>query len=201
MQFGRSCSQGLLPRQTHQPEAVLEHSKTKLITGLQTPSNTERVPGSAACSRFHTQQRQAANGERIPTSFSQIIPFPVRVDPGPAAPTLLQAGCSSPPQPGAGRGQGVAEAQQSESTGYARPLHHAGTSDLGDQDGGRNSCSQHAPAPPRPIAAEGLTASSPQHSTSSNFILGFIFRVKALRTPLSHFCYESSKNASFSNTA
>lgn len=44
-------------------------------------------------------------------------------------------------------------------------------------------------------------ASRPQYSTSSNFILGFIFRVKALCTPLSHFSYESSKNASFSNTA
>lgn len=45
-----------------------------------------------------------------------------------------------------------------------------------------------------------MTASR-QHSTSSNLILGLIFRVKALRTHLSHFSYESSKNASFSNTA
>ena len=44
-------------------------------------------------------------------------------------------------------------------------------------------------------------ASRSQHSTSSNFILSFIFRVKALRMPLSHFSYESSKNASFSNAA
>lgn len=55
----------------------------------------------------------------------------------------------------------------------------------------------HFSCPPRPIAAEGLTARRPQHSTSSNFILSFIFRTKALRTPLNHFSYESSKNASF----
>lgn len=42
----------------------------------------------------------------------------------------------------------------------------------------------HTSAAPEPPAAEGLMASRPQHGTSSSFILGFVFGVKALRMPL-----------------
>lgn len=49
-----------------------EHSEAKLITGFQTPSNTEHLTCPAACSRFPTRQHQAVNREfaRLPRSLS-----------------------------------------------------------------------------------------------------------------------------------
>lgn len=60
-----------------------------------------------------------------------------------------------------------------------------------------NSTPQLPPSPLQQKAGSEQTS----HRTSSNFILSFIFGVRALRAPLHHFSYESWKNVSCRYTA
>lgn len=134
--------------------------------------------------------------------FSQITPFPIHTDPDPAALMLCQAGCSSLPHPGAASPslarQRVAPAQQNQSTGCEQSVHHVGRWRPGWRE--EFILTAHLSCPPAHCSRRADNEQT-SHRTSSNFLLSFILRARALRAPLHHFSYESSKNVSCSCTA
>lgn len=88
------------------------------------------------------------------------------------------------------RGQRVAPSRQSQSTGCVHPLRRVGPWRPGW--GEQFMLTAHLSCLPAHCSRRAGSEQT-SHRTSSNFILGFIFGVRALRAPLHHFSYESWK--------
>lgn len=96
------------------------------------------------------------------------------------------------------RGQRVAPSRQSQSTGCVHPLRRVGPWRPGW--GEQFMLTAHLSCLPAHCSRRAGSEQT-SHRTSSNFILSFIFGVRALRAPLHHFSYESWKNVSCRHTA
>lgn len=191
MHFRSSCLCKLLPPWTHQPQAVLEPGAPRSTArpANYRASNMDHLTCSAAHSQFSTQQRQAENRDCIPIDFSPITPFPIHTDPN--------LGCTHA-LPGS---MLVTATPRSRLTqpGTDREWHRLGRARA---PAVRSHCAVRDPGGPArreelmltahlscPLAHCSRRADSEQtsHRTSSNFTLGFIFGVRALRAPPSPF--------------